>query len=177
VSVCSVAGTNFNPYVKLLCALGIPFAVITDCDWVDGTPRGYNRALKLVEIIDRMRGGADTDALIKGIKDLKTWEDSFAECETFGIFVNSGTLETELFEGDFADEMIETLRESKFSQERRDLLDAWEVDPKTYDSVEMLKMIEQMGKGRYAQRLATRVPGKLVPDYIANVINHVIARV
>ena len=136
-----------------------------------------NRALKLVDVIDRMRGGTDTNALIKGIKDLETWEESFAECKTFGIFVNSGTLETELFEGDYAEEMIETLRENNFSQERKDLLDAWEADPKTYDSIEMLKMIEQMGKGRYAQRLATRVPGKLVPDYIADAINHVIGLV
>ncbi|MAM39394.1 ATP-dependent endonuclease [Pseudonocardia sp. TMWB2A] len=177
VSVCSVGGTNFKPYVKLLCALGIPFAVITDCDWVDKKPRAYNRALKLVDVIDRMRGGADTNALIKGIKDLETWEESFAECKTFGIFVNSGTLETELFEGDYAEEMIETLRENNLSQERKDLLDAWEADPKSYDSVKMLKMIEQMGKGRYAQRLATRVPGKLVPDYIADAINHVIGLV
>jgi putative ATP-dependent endonuclease of OLD family len=35
-------------------------------------------------------------------------------------------------------------------------------------------MIEQMGKGRFAQRLATRAAGKLVPDYIADAINHVI---
>lgn len=177
VSVCSVAGTNFQPYVKLLCALGIPFAVITDYDWVDNKPRAYNRALKLVDIIDRVRGGADTKALIKGIKALETWEESFAEFEKFGIFVNSGTLETELFEGEYAEEMIATLREYNFSEERKALLDAWEADPKTYDSVEMLKMIEQMGKGRYAQRLATRVPGKLVPDYIASAINHVIALV
>ncbi|AMK21715.1 ATP-dependent nuclease [Sphingobium sp. TKS] len=174
VSVCSVAGTNFQPYVKLLCALGLPFAVITDCDWVDEKPRAYNRALKLIDTIDRARGGADTNALIKGIKDLETWEDSFVECKAFGIFVNSGTLETELFEGNYAKEMIETLREHNFGQKRMALLDAWEADPKSYNSDEMLKMIEQLGKGRYAQRLATRVPGKLVPDYIADAINHVI---
>lgn len=40
-----------------------------------------------------------------------------------------------------------------------------------------LKMVEQMGKGRFAQRLATRVPGKLVPDYLADAINHAIGLV
>ena len=45
VSVCSVAGTNFQPYVKFLGALGIPFAVITDWDPGSSTPLGYNRAL------------------------------------------------------------------------------------------------------------------------------------
>ena len=40
ISVCSVAGTNFQPYVKLLVGLSIPFAVVTDWDYRgdDGTP-------------------------------------------------------------------------------------------------------------------------------------------
>jgi putative ATP-dependent endonuclease of OLD family len=174
ISVCSVAGTNFSPYVKLLCALGIPFSVITDCDWVGKTPRAYNRGLSLVRIIDRANGGENTLATIESIKEMKTWEESFSEIERFGIFVNSGTLETELFEGDSTQEMIDTLREYNFGDARKALLDAWEKDPKSYDSDELLNMIEQMGKGRYAQRLATRVPGKSPPNYIANALKHVI---
>src|SRR3546814_6494779 len=51
ISICSVSGTNFKPYAKLLSALGIPFAVITDYDPVTGKPPlSYNRALKLVQI-------------------------------------------------------------------------------------------------------------------------------
>lgn len=177
VSVCSVAGTNFQPYVKLLCALGIPFSVITDYDEVDETPRAYNRTLKLVRIIDKADDGADTEAVIKAIKEKKTWGETFTEIQKFGIFVNWSTLETELFEGDYAQEMIDTLREHNFSAERKAILDAWEAKPKDFDADELLKMIEQMGKGRFAQRLATRAPGKLVPDYIADAINHVIGLV
>lgn len=177
VSVCSVAGTNFQPYVKLLCALGIPFSVITDYDEVNKEPRAYNRALRLVGIIDKARGGEDTKGLLTAIKDMETYEESITKCEEFGIFVNSDTLETELFGGDYATEMIETLREHNFSRERKKLLDAWEAKPKTVDRDILLKMIEQMGKGRFAQRLATRIPGKRVPDYIANAINYVIDRV
>lgn len=175
VSVCSVAGTNFQPYVKLLCALGIPFAIITDYDKVNSKPRAYNRALKLVRIIDGTRGGEDTDALIDEIEEMTTWKESFEKCEEFGIFVNSDTLETELFDGDYAIEMIETLREHNFSDERKAMLNEWEADPSSYDRKTLLKMIEQMGKGRFAQRLATRVPGKEVPTYIADAINYVIA--
>lgn len=177
VSVCSVAGTNFQPYVKLLGALGIPFSVITDYDEIDEKPRAYNRALKLVRIIDEAAGGEDTDAVIKGIEDLTTWKESFDECEKFGIFVNSDTLESELFDGDYSQEMIDTLREHNFSAERKAMLDEWEADPSSYDRKKLIKMIEQMGKGRYAQRLATRTPGKLVPDYIADAINYVIGLV
>jgi putative ATP-dependent endonuclease of the OLD family len=174
VTVCSVAGTNFKPYVKLLCALGIPFAVITDYDEVNKKPRAYNRALKLVRIIDEARGGDDTDALITRIKELETWAESFDECEAFGIFVNDDTLETELFEGDFALAMIETLREHNFSAQRKAMLDAWEADPSTYNRKRLISMVEQMGKGRFAQRLATRVPGFDVPDYVSAAIKHVI---
>lgn len=177
VSVCSVTGTNFRPYVKLLCALGIPFSIITDYDEVDETPRAYNRALKLVKIIDEAAGGDNTPEVIKAIKALKTWGETFAETQKFGIFVNWSTLETELFDGDYAQEMIETLREHNFSAARKVLLDAWETDPKSYDAMELLRMIDQMGKGRFAQRLATRSSDKLVPDYIADAINHVIGLV
>lgn len=177
VTVCSVAGTNFQPYVKLLCALGIPFAVITDYDEVDEKPRAYNRALKLVRIIDEARGGHDTNALITKIDELTTWKDSFDECEAFGIFVNKDTLETELFEGDYAQAMIDTLREHNFSAERKAMLKEWEADPGDYDSKRLIKMVEQMGKGRFAQRLSTRVPGLEVPSYIADAIGHVIGLV
>lgn len=177
VSVCSVAGTNFQPYVKLLCALGIPFSVITDYDEVNEQPRAYNRALKLVRVIDVAAGGDDTEAVIEAIEDKETWEATFAEIQKFGIFVNRSTLETELFEGNYAQEMIDSLREHNFSANRKATLDAWEAKPRDFDADELLKMIEQMGKGRFAQRLATRVPGKPVPDYIADAINHVISLV
>ncbi|EKV26579.1 putative ATP-dependent endonuclease [Caenispirillum salinarum AK4] len=177
VSVCSVAGTNFQPYAKLLCALGIPFSVITDYDEVDETPRAYNRALKLVRIIDEASGGDDTDAVIKTITKKKTWGETFAEIQKFGIFVNWSTLETELFEGDYAQEMINTLHEHNFSAKRKATLNALAANPTDFDADELLKMIEQMGKGRFAQRLATRATGKLVPKYIEEAINHVIGLV
>lgn len=176
ITVCSVAGTNFQPYVKLLCALGIPFSAITDYDEVTNVPRAYNRGLKLVRTIDEARDGEDTDAVISDIEE-GSYEESFEKMEPFGIFVNTDTLETELFDGDYAQEMIETLREHSFSQARMTLLGEWEEDPGTVDHKVLLKMIEQMGKGRFAQRLATRVPGNPVPAYISKAINHVIGLV
>lgn len=177
ISVCSVAGTNFEPYVKLLGALGIPFALITDYDLIDGVPRAYNRAMKLVEIIDKARGGDDPAFTVAAIKALETYEESLDACEPYGIFTNRSTLETELFGGDYAGAMIETLREQSWSKDRKALLVAWEAKPKTVDHDILLKMIEQMGKGRFAQRLATRIDGKLVPDYIAGAITQVVERV
>jgi len=173
ITVCSVAGTNFQPYVKLLCALGIPFSVITDYDEVNEVPRAYNRGKNLVRTIDEARDGEDTDAVISDIEE-GSYEESFEKMEPFGIFVNTDTLETELFRGAYAQEMIETLREHSFSSARLELLGEWEKDPSAVDHDVLLKMIEQMGKGRFAQRLAPRVPGNPVPSYIFNAITHVI---
>lgn len=177
VSVCSVAGTNFQPYVKLLCALGIPFAVITDFDMIDGKPRSYKRCLKLTRTIDTARGGADTDGLIAAIKAIDNYDETYEKFEEFGLFVNDSTLETEMFGGDYAEAIIATLREHNFSAERLALLDAWEAKPSDVDAKILIKMIEQMGKGRFAQRLASRIEGLTVPHYIANAINHVIGLV
>lgn len=134
VSVCSVAGTNFQPYVKLLCALGIPFAVITDFDMIDGKPRSYKRCLKLTRTIDTARGGADTDGLIAAIKAIDNYDETYEKFEEFGLFVNDSTLETEMFGGDYAEAMSATLREHNFSAERLALLDAWETKPSDVDA-------------------------------------------
>src|SRR3546814_19699072 len=65
ISICSVSWTNFKPYAKLLSALGIPFAVLTDYDPVTGqTPLSYNRALKPVRTIDAARERGDTAGLL-----------------------------------------------------------------------------------------------------------------
>lgn len=47
ITVCNVAGSNFAPYVKLAASLGLPFAVVTDWDPLDGSkpPLGKARTL------------------------------------------------------------------------------------------------------------------------------------
>lgn len=115
--------------------------------------------------------------MIEAIDGKKTWGEIFTEIQKFGIFVNWSTLETELFEGGYAQEMIDTLREHNFSARRKAILDVWEKKPENFDADELLKMIEQMGKGRFAQRLATRTSSKRAPEYIADAIAHVIGLV
>jgi putative ATP-dependent endonuclease of the OLD family len=67
ITVCSVAGTNFKPYVKLLTGLNIPYAVITDWDPresdEDGT-LGWNRTLSLVEAREVIRTGSPPEELL-----------------------------------------------------------------------------------------------------------------
>jgi putative ATP-dependent endonuclease of OLD family len=178
ITVCSVAGTNFRPYAKFLVGLGIPFAVITDWDPRDGKPPlGRNRSLRLVEDIETQRTGEAPTELIGELDAIEDF-DVFAErCEAYGVFTNRKTLEIDLFEGGFAPAIISVLREYKLSAVRSAQINAWEADHSTLDQTELLKMIDFIGKGRFAQRLLSYVNGILPPDYISGAIQHVANRV
>jgi putative ATP-dependent endonuclease of OLD family len=178
ITVCSVSGTNFQPYAKFLSGLGIPFAVVTDWDPREtGLPLGYNRSLNLVSTIEEMRTGKKPTALVKELKASGDYHAFCARCEPFGIFSNVETLEVDLFKGAFATQFIETLRESGFGEERSKWIDGWEADPDTVDTEKLISLVESMGKGRFAQRLADRVGGKRPPTYIGSAIKFVAERV
>ena len=99
ITVCSVAGTNFTPYVKVLTGLGIPFAVITDWDPDDEDEAlGFNRSLNIVSTIEQIRTGKVPKKLLA---ELAAMEDggAFAKrCEEYGVFSNFDTLEVDLFQ-------------------------------------------------------------------------------
>jgi len=178
ITVCSVAGTNFRPYVKFLSGLGIPCAVITDWDPSEGKkPLGFNRSLNLVADIERQRTGEQPDELVAELQAITDYNVFATRCEKFGIFSNAQTLEIDLFADDFADAMISVLREHNFSAERKALVDTWEADKSTLATDVLLAMIETIGKGRFAQRLISHMGDTAPPSYISNAINFVAERV
>lgn len=103
ITVCSVSGTNFTPYVKLLGpqGLNIPHVILTDRD-----PNGASHPRvrrRLINVLQLQEEGVnyrllDADAVI-------------ARAEPFGYFVNSNTLEPELFTGGLAEAMQEVIGE------------------------------------------------------------------
>lgn len=178
ITVCSVAGTNFVPYAKFLTGLGTPFSVITDWDPREGKrPLGYNRSLNLVMAIERVRTGKSPVNLIKKLKELKDYNDLCDRCEEYGIYSNLQTLEIDLFYDGFGPAILETLREGKFGIDRMAWIDEWEADPKKLDTARLLSLINEMGKGRFAQRLVSRLGDLAPPDYIAGAITYVADRV
>ena len=179
ITVCSVAGTNFLPYVKFLSALSIPFAVLTDWDprGDDKVPYGYNRMMKLVKTIEEIRTGKDQKYLVKRLDELNSYADFEQECREFGVFTNDHTLEVDLFRDDFGPAILETLREHPWSAARKATIDGWAAEPGSLDIEAYLKMIERIGKGRFAQRLSTRIDELEPPSFIAAVIEHVVDRV
>jgi putative ATP-dependent endonuclease of the OLD family len=178
ITVCSVAGTNFKPYAKFLTALHIPFAIVTDWDPMDeGDPLGWSRTRDLAEIIQTVATGKKPTALLKELDAMEDPNDFASRCEDFGIFSGINTLEIDLFSGKFIKPIAETLREGPFGKTRLALIDEWEADPKKVDHEKYIVMIETIGKGRFAQRLATRVSKIDPPAYIANAIKFVAERV
>lgn len=182
ITVCSVAGTNFQPYAKYLTALNIPFSIVTDWDPREKgkKPLAVNRSLKLIRTMERIRTGATPTALVDELKALAEEDEStFCDrCDTFGIFTNLHTLEVDLFnDDDFTVHILETLREHKFGAVRESWIDAWEADSKNLDIDKYLSLIETIGKGRFAQRLASRIKDIEPPVYIKDAIEFVARRV
>lgn len=181
ITVCSVAGTNFTPYVKFLSALEIPFAVITDWDPVAGKkPLGMKRAVTLVMLAEKIRTGGPPETLFNELKQMIQTGDELGlkdRLNTFGTFTNNHTLEVDLFHDGFAEPILDTLRERNLSTERESWVEGWTEDHSTLDVGRYLTLIEAVGKGRFAQRLASRVGGMVPPDYIRNAIEFVASRV
>lgn len=179
ITVCSVSGTNFTPYAKFLTALGIPFSIITDWDpRAQGGPLGFNRSWKLVETIETTRTGTSPKALIKELRAIEDGHKFATRCEAHGVFSNIDTLEVDLFKDEnFTQSIVETLRETSWSSEREGWIDGWEDDAETLDVDNYLKLIDVVGKGRFAQRLASRIKGVVPPTYIGDAISYVVDRV
>jgi len=181
ITVSSVSGTNFQPYAKFLTALGIPFAVVTDWDPRGAiSPLGFNRSVRLVEAI--LSPHPKATHLITAFRAmLRANEDGhqglLRAFAMHGVFTNRDTLEVDLFDGDLVLPILETLREEKLSEERAGWVDAWEAAPHKLIPENYLKLIESVGKGRFAQRLASRIKDLLPPAYIADAICFVVERV
>ena len=178
ITVCSVAGTNFKPYAKFLTAMGTPVAVITDWD-PNGAGRalGYKRAADLVRAIQRARSLTVPAALEDRLNE--PTEDGLRRVAgEFGIFLNEHTLEVDLFKNDDCRAgVIGTLRECGFGAARQRRIDDWEADPDSLDAGNLLALVEAVGKGRFAQRLAPQLENAAPPTFISAAIKFVSARV
>lgn len=166
ITVCSVAGTNFAPYVKLLRpnGLNIPFAVLTDFDPQDeGKNLGEKRVLNLLQNVvpAKKLGGKETAELLK-LAPQK------------GLFLNEYTFEVDLFKCGRHESMCKTLSDLTEFKKVVERAEEWKNDPSKLDPERFLGDIEKIGKGRFAQRLAGNMTGKLCPVYIKEAIEYVV---
>lgn len=167
ISVCSVSGTNFAPYIKFLGdeGLRIPFAVLTDYDPTDdGGSLGIDRVTDLLELITgEIPELEDEEALLDFAKSL-------------GIFLNEYTLEVDLFRCGRHVSMCRTIIELTANGAAKRRAEAWMDDPSSLNPKLFLKDIDTIAKGRFAQRLATRWKKNLCPEYIRDAVSFLAAR-
>ncbi|KSG76563.1 ATP-dependent endonuclease [Pseudomonas aeruginosa] len=166
ITVCSVGGANFTPYVKLLGpkGLNIPHVILTDRDPVNGKPPlAHRRLINLLNEVDDEYGYDDLDI-----------DEVLKYAAEFGYFVNESTLESDLFAAGMTEAMKSVIeQELPLRQVTRDALQEWVDDPDQVDEDRLLKLIERIGKGRFAQALAPSVSEDVCPAYIRSALEHI----
>ena len=174
ISVCSVNGTDFRPFSKMLSGSGlsIPHVIVTDGDpretkevWV------YDGLLRGVRLIEDDEARTKIDALIAKQNN----DGATKALANEGIFVGDDTLEIDLL-ASLAEEMKETYAEissSSMAGKFSDSVDAALDDDEDAEK-DILKRIERIGKGRFAQRLASKIDDQDPPGYIREAIDFIV---
>ncbi len=168
ITVCSVSGTNFVPYVKFFGpkGLNIPLAVMTDYDPQNGgSSLGEDRVTQ--QIIPAILGEEHTP---------DTRAERLAVAEAHGVFLNKYTFEVDLLRCGYfwstARAMKELCSVKAAIDRAKKRAEAKRID----DEAKFLRDIAYVGKGRFAQRLAAYISTskcKNCPDYILKAITHV----
>lgn len=183
ISICSIGGTNFAPYVKLLGpqGLNIPFAILTDFD-----PK--NSPISQ-EDIETTRGDYGSGRVVNSIMchlvDDDTWEendfdDILAMAPDYGVFLNEYNFEVDLFNSDAEDEFFEVVKKVTDNKKMHKRFEVWKNNPGSLDPVQLLKDIESVGKGRFAQRLASIIDSQdyeICPQYIKDAIDYLLKEI
>jgi putative ATP-dependent endonuclease of OLD family len=162
ISVCSIAGTNFVPYIRLLgpTGLDIPFVVLTDCD-----PKGEEVSQEDADpdepgVEDSYGKNRVVNQIMPNVMDGKEWNDlSFekvlARAKKHGIFLNKFTFEIDLFRSGAENDFAQAIKQLTSNKKMHARFDDLAVDPSLLEPKQFLKDIDSIGKGRLAQRLAS----------------------
>lgn len=178
ISICSIAGTNFYPYVVLLGpkGLNIPLSALTDYDprkpRDDGTPR---TPLGPERVVNQMM-----EPLIdKKLWDAASFDEILKIAPKNGVFMNTHTFEVDLFNCGLAGKFVEAMNGLSVSKQMQERMQAWAADIGDLEIDVFLHDIETVGKGRFAQRLASIILGsgiKKCPKYVLEGIKFVADR-
>ncbi|GAO91699.1 hypothetical protein PSA5_03300 [Pseudomonas syringae pv. actinidiae] len=162
ITVCNVAGVNFNPYVKLAGSLGLPYAVVTDWDPLDGTKPPLGKA-RTVGIWDAY---CEVNPAAKPLPpEGRTWCETaqFAEFSGVwapcGIFLNDQTFEVAVANTpSLQGALLDILDEQGFGSIRSGRIKAWRSGTPV-NPAQLLAMVSDIGKGRLSAKLTSKLPG------------------
>ncbi|WP_083244669.1 ATP-dependent nuclease [Lysinibacillus fusiformis] len=192
---CNINGTDFKPYITFFKQLGVPYVVITDGDYYY-----YNKEGKKVfnEIyseshenygydgIDRMRAlneevGLFPKETLNEKMDFNDMDKIFNENH---IFIGNHTLETDIMEciedcegsKNILFDLFESLTSGGDGQKAnfKTSYNAGEYD-KCLAKIESSH--SKIGKGRFAQSLASKCTSKFNPSYVKNAIEDILKQI
>lgn len=178
ISICSVNGTDFGPFRKLLspAGLAIPNVVITDGDPYESNGivkrNGLKRGIRLVHP-ENLR------TPIQATFDGGQQPETHAALATQGVFVGEHTLELDLLPL-LAAEMKAAYAELRISPPASVRFNAAVDGALAGDEeaiAQVLARIESVGKGRFAQRLASKIQQQAPPAYIQQAIEFIVNQV
>jgi putative ATP-dependent endonuclease of OLD family len=179
ISVCSVHGTDFLPYARLLGekALDIPYIIITDGDPQEREDETiYQGNIRGVKIASFKYPEKKND-LVK-LKNDREWAELDERLEELGVFIGSKTLEIDLCEEGYIEELLTTIRElgagSTRSRRFEEAIKRIDDNGSEEDERYVLSIIENYGKGRFAQRLVGKLTNDRMPSYIRDAINFIV---
>jgi putative ATP-dependent endonuclease of the OLD family len=182
IAVASAHGTDFGPYHALLGPDGLstPLFIVTDGDAAPDrrgrVEAGLKRGAKLLPTAERMSLKAQIDSLpAQSDPHYDNQRGAISgELEQSGIFVGRQTLEVDRCRT-YSAEMEQAFEElSTSSAARRDvaagIVNELDSVPDTDARTDMLTRISDLGKGRYAQRLASHVARVDLPGRLAECV-------
>ena len=150
ISVCAIHGTHFGSYARFLEALDLQWAVITDGDPDSkGSVLGERRAERILKRLEKE-----------------------GEPNAAGIFVGEETFEYDLFKTSKRNAMVcaETLK-GLTGEKTKAAIEEWAASPP--DVKEYLRVVSRAGgKGRFAQRMATRSLD--LPEYLGQALRYLL---
>lgn len=178
VSVCSISGTNFGPYIQLLGkeVLQCPFVVLTDFDPID---QDISQEDVDAEVGQGGYGETRVVNLISNyIPPVDDWEyvpfeDILESAQEHGVFLNEFTFEIDLFKNGAHEAFFEAMMDLTTNKMIHERFEKLSIDPNLLDPGQLLKDINSVGKGRFAQGLAAVLLEKeldVCPPYIAEAL-------
>jgi putative ATP-dependent endonuclease of OLD family len=148
MTICAIHGTHFASYIRFLDALQIRWSVITDGDpLAEGGSDGEKRARRLLSRLDQE-----------------------GEPEDVGIFVGETTFEFDLFGANDAnaEAFLDAMEKMAPSQKLKAKVGEWRDDAPERD--DFMPVVNRIGKGRLAQRLAQRPLQP--PSYVRDALHY-----
>jgi putative ATP-dependent endonuclease of OLD family len=179
ITVCNVAGTNFAPYVMLAGSLGLPFAVLTDWDPLDGAkpPLGKARTLAIWDAHCTVSGRAPLTPADRASWEAADFARFSAGWAQAGIFLNDQTFEVAVANTpNLLGALLDIFDEQGFGRQRTTRIAAWRSGTPV-DADQLLAMVSDIGKGRLSAKLAKKLPDLTPPAYIASALQFLASHV